>query len=574
MSKLEALSGGFRSTYLDHAALTAQLTRWCEAFPALTRLTSIGKTPEGRDLWLLTIGVDPDRARPTAWVDGNMHASELAGSSVALAIAEDFLAVHVDSDRLGLPGALLERLRGVRLFVLPRMSPDGAEAVLTTGRFVRSVPRDDRRERGAPRWRAGDVDGDGQIRLMRVVDPTGDYVAATPEFPDLLSHRQVDDAGPFYRIYTEGTIEHFDGFTIPSPSFLTDNPIDLNRNFPWSWAPAHEQIGAGAFPTSEPESRAVVEYVCAHPEIFAWLNLHCFGGVFIRPLGHGPDSKMDQDDLGVFRQLELWATELTGYPVVSGFDEFLYAPDAPLHGDLTDFAYNQRGAFAYVVELWDLFKRLELPKPKKFVDYYQSLSRAEQAKLAAWDRDHNRGRIVQPWKRFDHPQLGEVELGGIDARFGVWNPPPELLDEVCRAQSQCFARVAAMAPSVVVRAVTVTPLGDGLARIDAIVDNRGYLATYGLASAKKLEWNEPLYAELTADGGCALVDATRVRVAVGHLAGWGRGHNTGANELSYLRSTGNDASARATWIVRGRGRVTVRVGCARTGFVDATAEVA
>jgi murein tripeptide amidase MpaA len=106
-----------------------------------------------------------------------MHASELAGSSVALAIAEDFLAVHVDPARLDLSPAVLARLREVRLFVLPRMSPDGAEAVLTTGRFVRSVPRDDRAERGASRWRTGDIDGDGLSLVMRVADPTGDYVA-------------------------------------------------------------------------------------------------------------------------------------------------------------------------------------------------------------------------------------------------------------------------------------------------------------------------------------------------------------------------------------------------------------
>jgi hypothetical protein len=259
--------------------------------------------------------------------------------------------------------------------------------------------------------------------------------------------------------------------------------------------------------------------------------------------------------------------------VVSGFEEFLYAPDAPLHGDLTDYAYNQRGTFAYVVELWDLFKRLDLPKPKKFVDYYANLSRTEQAKLAAWDREHNQGRIVGAWKKFDHPQLGPVEIGGVDPRFGVWNPPPELLGELCRSQSVCFARVVAMAPAVIVRDVRVTSLGDGLARVDAIVDNRGYLATHGLASAKKLEWNEPLYAELTG-AGCALVDPARVRVAIGHLAGWGRGYNTGANELGYLRSNGNDASARASWIVRGRGTVVVRVGSTRVGFVEATAEVA
>ena len=567
-SAFDRLSRGFRSAYLDYDALTAQLHAWRESFPDLCRLQSIGTTPEGRSMWMMTIGKDPDRVRPTAWIDGNMHASELAGSSVALAIAEDVLRAHVAPETLNVSAPVLERLRAGRFFVLPRMSPDGAEAVLKTGRFVRSVPRDARAERGASRWRSHDVDGDGLTLVMRQADPTGDYTAASAAHPELLTTRELDDAGPFYRVYPEGTIENWDGFTIPAPSFVGDNPIDLNRNFPWSWAPTHEQIGAGPFPASEPESRAVVEFTCAHPEIYAWLNLHCFGGVFIRPLGHAPDSKLSQDDLGLFKLIGEWAESITGYPMVSGFEEFLYEPDKPLHGDLTDFAFNQRGAIAYVVELWDIFKRLGLPRPKRFVDYYANLGRADQEKLAAWDREHNQGRLVRPWKRFEHPQLGPVEVGGIDARIGLWNPPPELLAEVCDQQSRCFLRVAALAPAIGVREAKAIAVGDGLHRVEVIVENTGYLPTYVLESAKALEWNEPLYADLTAGGGCALVDPAATRVQLGHLGGWGRGAGTGANELTYLRSPGNHAVARGVWLVRGTGTVTVRAGSSRVGFVD------
>ena len=99
VTRLEGLSKGFRSRYLRQPELEAQLRAWCEAFPALARMKSIGRSVEGRDLWVLTIGPDPDRVRPSVWIDGNMHAAEVCGSSVALAIAEDALRLHLDGAR-------------------------------------------------------------------------------------------------------------------------------------------------------------------------------------------------------------------------------------------------------------------------------------------------------------------------------------------------------------------------------------------------------------------------------------------------------------------------------------------
>ena len=161
------LSLGFRNAYLDHDRVTAQLRAWTEAFPAICRMTSIAKTPEGRDVWLLAVGRDLDRIRPAVWVDGNIHAAELAGSSVALAIAEDALRLQVAPTSLDLEPQVVDRLADVLFYICPRVSPDGAEHVLRTARSLRSVPRDHRVERGRPRWIPGDIDGDGFALSMR-----------------------------------------------------------------------------------------------------------------------------------------------------------------------------------------------------------------------------------------------------------------------------------------------------------------------------------------------------------------------------------------------------------------------
>ena len=568
---LAALSLGFRNAYLDHDRLTRQLRGWAEAFPGVCRLTAIARTPEQRDVWLLAIGPDPDRVRPAVWVGGNIHAAELAGSSVALAIAEDALRVHLDPAALELPPPVLERLRDVVFYVVPRISPDGAECVLRSGRPLRSVPRDARVDRGKPRWIPGDVDGDGLALSMRVVDPGGELVEA-PRFPGLLVERTLADDGPYYKLYPEGMIEHFDGKHVPSPFFLADNPIDLNRNFPWSWAPGHDQIGAGPFATSEPESRGIVEFATAHPEIFAWLDLHTFGGVLIRPLGHGPDSKMNPEDLAIFRQLEAWTLDRTGYPTVSGYDEFLYEPDKPLRGDLTDYAYNQRGAIAYVIELWDLFKRLGMERPPKFVQYYDRVAADDLVKLAWWDRDENEGRSFPPWRPFEHPQLGRVEIGGIDPRIGIWNPPLHELNPICDAQSSVFLQLAALAPRLRVARIDRHALAGGITRVDVQVINDGYLGSYGLPSAKQLEFNEPVYATAHPEG-CELVDPGAAHQVLGHLDGWGHGLHTGQNLPAYPGTRGTTNAGWASYLVRGTGALELRIGACRTGFVAATVAV-
>jgi hypothetical protein len=572
--RLEELSLGFRERPLSYDDLTRQVHAWAAAFPDVCRLESIGRTPEGRDLWLLTLGPDPDRARPSAWVDGNMHASELAGSCVALAIAEDVLRLHLDG---GAKAALADlsdpaaaRVRDVRFFVLPRMSPDGAEMVLTQGRYVRSVPRDERPAKAHAYWRGEDVDGDGLALSMRVRDEAGEMVGST-EVPGLLLPRTIDDPPPYYKVYPEGVIENFDGHNVPSPYFLSDNQTDLNRNFPYAWAPDSKQEGAGTFPLSEAESRAVVEFATRHPEIFLWLNLHTFGGVFIRPLGDKPDAKMNPEDLALYRQLGAWAEEITGYPMVSGCEEFLYEPDTPLHGDLTDYAYHQRGAVAYVVELWDLFKQVGLERKKRFVDCYTHLTREDMLKIGRWDRDKNAGRSIRPWRPVTHPQLGEVEVGGIDPRVGMWNPPPEEMPNVCRTQAAHYLRVASLAPAVV-DAVKTEALASGLTRVTVTVENRGYLPTGVLASAKDLTHNEPLWADARAEG-CELADPAQAHVAIGHLEGWGRGLFSGTGALYYALSRGTTSAKTLSWVVRGSGTLDLRVGSCRVGWIARRIEV-
>ncbi len=564
----------FRTKYLDYAELTAQLKTWADAHPGFVKLTTLGKSRDGRDIPLLILGPRPDEMRPAVWVDGNMHASEFCGSSAALAIADDVIALHAERTITNpLPAHMADAIKATLFYIVPRISPDGAEAVLKTGRYVRSHPADNRADKGRAFWQNADVDGDGQMGYMRQVCAVGELVELTGEniAPGVMVPRLPEDAGPFYRMYPEGHIVNFDGRAIPTPGYLCDSQTDFNRNFPYHWGSEDQQVGAGYFPGSEPETRALLDFVSAHPNIFTWVNFHTFGGVFLRPLGDKPDHEMDQEDLAVYRQVEAWAKEFTGYPMVSGFHEFQYEPGVPVRGVLTDYAYHQRGCLAYGVELWDIFTQIGMTKRKKFIENYSEMSRADVLALAQWDRRENHGRVFTPWRAVTHPQIGAVEIGGLDLRVGVSNPSYEKLGEVLNQHSAAFLRVAALSPRVSVTVRKQEKLAGGMTRIELCVTNHGYLGTHGISSAKALPHVEPL--RLTVAGeGVRLAAPGEAVTQIGHLDGWGRGPFGGINVFAPW-SRGNANEKVVTLVAEGRGTLKVKVGSCRVGFQVVSVEV-
>ena len=96
------------------------------------------------------------------------------------------------------------------------------------------------------------------------------------------------------RVLPEGTLTNWDGLKI------TGNPdregLDLNRNFPAGWRQEFEQVGAGPYPTSEPEVRAMVDFIVRHPNIGAAVSFHTHSGVILRPMGTQSDDDMTPEE--------------------------------------------------------------------------------------------------------------------------------------------------------------------------------------------------------------------------------------------------------------------------------------
>ena len=213
---------------LRYDELTALLKGWAAARPGLVELESLGLTPEGRELWFLTLtnrSTGPANEKPALLVDGNMHALEWTGGVAALNFIWRTLRDYGTDERV-------TRLLDTRcVYVLPRVSPDGVEATLRDGKIVRSVIRPGAGEAPGPGLRMSDIDGDGRVVYMRFRDPNGPW-KTHPAEPRLLVQRGPDDPGgnDAWRVVPEGLIEGYDGVTIPVHPALEG--LDFGMFFP------------------------------------------------------------------------------------------------------------------------------------------------------------------------------------------------------------------------------------------------------------------------------------------------------------------------------------------------------
>lgn len=459
--------------YLRYDELVGVLQSCKRDFSGLVDLHEIGKSHEGRAIWLAEVtdfSTGPAADKPAFWCDGNIHASEVSASTAVLMILQTLLAGHSEGD------ADVVRLLQERTFYLvPRLNPDGAEwALETPPRIVRSstrrYPFDEEEPEGLERK---DIDGDGRLLQMRVPDPNGAWVKDEIE-PRLLRRRKPGErADECYRVLPEGVIHGYDGLTL-KPRRIPQG-LDFNRNFPSAWRIESDQHGAGPYPTSEPEIRAAVQAIVDRPNICGAMAFHTFSGVLLRPPSRMPDDDVPPEDIWTFKALGEKGHELTGYPAISNFHEFKYHPKEVITGVFDDWMYEHRGVHAWTVEIWSPQRKAGITD-YKYIDWFREHPPEDDRKIIQWSDENIGGRGYVDWKEFDHPQLGKVEIGGWDFAEIYRNPPVEFLEDEVRPLAEWALWHAATGPRLEVRDVLVEPLGDATI-IRFAAQNTGWLPT-------------------------------------------------------------------------------------------------
>ena len=448
--------------------------------------------------------------KPALWIDGNIHAAELTASNACLH--------YLDTLEQGYAGdADVKRLLDTRVvYVCPRINPDGAEwALADRPRYIRSstrpYPFDEEPVDGLD---VEDVDGDGRILSMRIADDNGGW-KEHPDEPRLMIPRgPADYGGRYWRIIPEGKLRNFDGVEIRVNK--DKQGLDLNRNFPSGWRQEFEQVGAGPYPTSEPEVRAVVDFIARHPNIGAGVSFHTHSGVILRPFSTEPDDALPAEDLWLYKQFGKKSTELTGYPNISIFHDFKYHPKQVITGG-ADWMYEHLGQFFWTVEIWAPAREAGI-EGYHFIEWYREHPPADDMKLLAWSDRELGGEGYVDWYPFDHPQLGRIELGGWN-RLGVFrNPPKKYLEREVKRFPPWLTWQALTLPKLELMRADVTALGPDTWRIRMAVHNTGYLPSYVTRRALDRKITRGVVYEIALPEGAHLVSG-KSRVVGSQLEG-------------------------------------------------------
>jgi hypothetical protein len=456
--------------FYDHAELTKALKALEKAYPELARLQSIGKSYAGRDIWAIILNnpkTGPAEHKPGYYIDGNIHGNEIQGTEVALYAAYYLLKNYGKTDTA-------TRLLDERAYyIVPTMNPDSRDWYINKPSDPDSprsglVPYDDDHDDVADEDGADDLDGDGSFTMMRKKDPNG-MVKPHPDDPRVMVPAKPGEKGEYLLLGEEGIDNDGDGL------INEDGPggYDMNRNYGFNWQPDYVQMGAGPYPFCWPETKAVKDFILAHPNIAGAQNFHNYGGMILR----GPGAK----NLGDFSPADRSVYDYVGKKGEKILPRYryimIYKDLYTVYGGSVDFLYSTLGIFTFSNEL-DL-DPVEQPTPRRRASEEQE-AEEEGGRMMMFQAGRLEEMVYHDlvlmgehwsnWKPFRHPLYGDIEIGGVK-KFGERVPPLFRLAETCHRNAAFCLYHADQLARLDIEKAEVTKIKNDLFQVDVTIAN-------------------------------------------------------------------------------------------------------
>lgn len=448
--------------YYTYDGLLAISQELAAAYPDLVSLESIGKSYEGRDIWVLTVtnfSNKPHQQKPGFWIDGNIHANEIQCSEISLYTAW-YLA-----EKYGKNSFITDLLDEKVFYIAPSINPDGREYYMRQPNTVSSprsgtIPLDDDGDGEYAEDGFDDLNGDGHITQMRRRSPFGQF-REDPDDPRRMIPVKPGEFGEWELLGLEGIDRDGDGQ-------INEDRIgyyDPNRDWGWNWQPDYVQRGGYHYPFSLPENRAVKDFVMAHPNIAGAQSYHNTGGMLLRGPGTREDEHLySQNDRRVYDALgELGDKMIPGYRYL-----VLYQDLYTVYGGQIDWFHFGRGIFTFTNELFTSYLYLH-NKPEGWFGSDQDRFFFDKYLLFE--------DAFVPWEDYDHPQFGPIQIGGFKKNFGRINPG-FMLEQDAHRNMAFTLHHAYHTPKLEVQELTVNDLGGGLREVIAVVANTRLIPTH------------------------------------------------------------------------------------------------
>ncbi len=462
------------------------LKKWAEKFPDLIDLYVSGKSFEGRDIPQVTLtnkktGKDTDK--PAILIDACTHSLEVVTSESALWMLDYLL------ENYGKNKEITTLIDTKALYFRILNNPDGSELCLNTVLANRSTvrPHDDDRDGLLDEDPGEDLDGDGFIRDMRkkVGSHRGKYILDPRDSTKRLMKRVKDGEGD-WDVYREGIDNDGDG------KYNEDGigGLDLHRNYPVNWRPepgfdaterGYTQVGAGEFPLSEPEIRCFFLFLLTHTNISIVNSMHSEYPMHL----HGPSTSLSKermypDDITLYHYFDREGKKITGYRWAGEMYDYLMRRKInAATGDSTRMSYNfghglefgywVYGSLWYGDELWCWYGADRDYNNDGEYDQYDGL---------CWVDEFCGEKEYKTWEKYNHPQLGEVEIGGNNYKFYWANPPAQFLEEWIEKEAMFNIFLAKHLPQIEILSIDVTPSKEKYVYdIEVRFTNTGFLPT-------------------------------------------------------------------------------------------------